>query len=32
MRFGRLAALGAMVALTADHGMNDKSNAAGSPT
>jgi phosphonoacetate hydrolase len=30
-RFGRLAALGAVVALTADHGMNDKSNAAGRP-
>ena len=30
-RFGRLAALGAVVALTADHGMNDKSNAAGKP-
>lgn len=30
-RFGRLAALGAVVALTADHGMNDKSNAAGEP-
>jgi phosphonoacetate hydrolase len=29
--FGRLAALGAVVALTADHGMNDKSNAAGKP-
>jgi len=28
---GRLAALGASVALTADHGMNDKSNADGSP-
>ena len=28
---GRLAALGADVALTADHGMNDKSNADGSP-
>ena len=28
---GRLAALGATVALTADHGMNDKSNADGSP-
>ncbi len=27
----RLAALGAVVALTADHGMNDKSNADGSP-
>ena len=30
-RFGKLAALGAVVALTADHGMNDKSNAAGKP-
>jgi phosphonoacetate hydrolase len=30
-RFGRLAELGAVVALTADHGMNDKSNAAGRP-
>lgn len=30
-RFGRLAELGAIVALTADHGMNDKSNAAGRP-
>jgi len=30
-RFGRLAELGATVALTADHGMNDKSNAAGRP-
>lgn len=30
-RFGRLDALGAIVALTADHGMNDKSNAAGEP-
>jgi len=29
--FGRLAALDATVALTADHGMNDKSNAAGEP-
>jgi phosphonoacetate hydrolase len=29
--FGRLEALGATVALTADHGMNDKSNADGSP-
>ena len=29
--FGRLEALGAVVALTADHGMNDKSNAAGKP-
>ena len=29
--FGRLADLGALVALTADHGMNDKSNAAGKP-
>jgi len=30
-RFGALAALGATVALTADHGMNDKSNAQGRP-
>jgi phosphonoacetate hydrolase len=30
-RFGRLAELGAVVALTADHGMNDKSDAAGDP-
>jgi phosphonoacetate hydrolase len=30
-RFGRLAELGATVALTADHGMNDKSDAAGNP-
>ncbi len=29
--FGRLAALGAIVALTADHGMNDKSKPDGSP-
>jgi len=29
--FGRLAELGAIVALTADHGMNDKSNAKGEP-
>jgi phosphonoacetate hydrolase len=29
--FGRLAELGALVALTADHGMNDKSDAAGRP-
>ncbi|HTQ76917.1 MAG TPA: phosphonoacetate hydrolase [Burkholderiales bacterium] len=29
--FGRLAAAGALVALTADHGMNDKSAADGSP-
>ena len=29
--FGRLAALDATVALTADHGMSDKSNAAGAP-
>jgi phosphonoacetate hydrolase len=29
--FGRLAGLGAIVALTADHGMNDKSDAAGRP-
>ena len=28
---GRLSALGAIVALTADHGMNDKSKADGSP-
>src|SRR5262245_2214369 len=28
---GRLLAAGAIVALTADHGMNDKSNADGSP-
>jgi phosphonoacetate hydrolase len=28
---GRLAALGAVVALTADHGMNDKARADGSP-
>jgi phosphonoacetate hydrolase len=28
---GRLAALGAVVALTADHGMNDKAKADGSP-
>lgn len=28
---GRLAALGATVALTADHGMSDKSNEAGEP-
>lgn len=27
--FGRLSALGAVVALTADHGMNDKSTASG---
>lgn len=31
VRFGRLAELGATVALTADHGMNDKSNAEGRP-
>ena len=31
VRFGRLAELGALVALTADHGMNDKANAAGEP-
>src|SRR6185295_12967876 len=31
VRFGRLAALGAVVALTADHGMNDKSDGAGEP-
>lgn len=30
-RFGRLAELGAVVALTADHGMNDKSTPAGKP-
>ena len=30
-RFGRLESLGAIVALTADHGMNDKSKADGSP-
>jgi len=30
-RFGRLAELGATVALTADHGMNDKSNREGKP-
>ncbi len=30
-RFGKLEALGAVVALTADHGMNDKSDAAGRP-
>jgi phosphonoacetate hydrolase len=30
-RFGRLAALGATVALTADHGMNDKSDREGRP-
>jgi phosphonoacetate hydrolase len=30
-RFGRLEALGAVVALTADHGMNDKSTPAGQP-
>jgi phosphonoacetate hydrolase len=29
--FGRLAGLGAVVALTADHGMSDKSDAAGKP-
>jgi phosphonoacetate hydrolase len=29
--FGRLEQLGAIVALTADHGMNDKSNAKGEP-
>ncbi|MEK7384975.1 MAG: phosphonoacetate hydrolase [candidate division NC10 bacterium] len=29
--FGRLDALGAVLALTADHGMNDKSNPDGSP-
>ena len=31
-QFGRLAALGAVVALTADHGMNDKSTPTASPT
>jgi phosphonoacetate hydrolase len=30
-KFGRLDALGAVLALTADHGMNDKSNPDGSP-
>jgi phosphonoacetate hydrolase len=30
-RFGKLEALGAVVALTADHGMNDKSTADGKP-
>ena len=30
-RFGKLQALGALVALTADHGMSDKSDAAGQP-
>ena len=30
-KFGALDAMGAVVALTADHGMNDKSNADGSP-
>jgi phosphonoacetate hydrolase len=30
-KIGRLAELGALVALTADHGMNDKSRADGSP-
>jgi phosphonoacetate hydrolase len=30
-RFGRFAQLGATVALTADHGMNDKSDAEGKP-
>jgi phosphonoacetate hydrolase len=30
-RFGRLEALGAVVALTADHGMSDKSDANGEP-
>ena len=29
--FGRLAGLGAAVALTADHGMNDKSLPEGQP-
>ncbi len=31
LRFGQLAALGALVALTADHGMNDKSTFDGKP-
>src|SRR4051812_16198744 len=31
VRFGKLAALGAVVALTADHGMNDKSTPDGKP-
>lgn len=31
LALGRLAACGATVAVTADHGMNDKSNADGSP-
>jgi len=30
-RFGRLQELGALVALTADHGMGDKSNESGEP-
>ena len=30
-RFGRLAELGAIVALTADHGMNDKADEQGNP-
>jgi phosphonoacetate hydrolase len=30
-RFGQLEALGAVLALTADHGMSDKSDAAGQP-
>lgn len=30
-KFGRLAGLGAVVALTADHGMNDKSTPDGTP-
>ena len=30
-RLGRLSELGAIVAVTGDHGMNDKSNADGSP-
>ena len=30
-KFGRFDALGAVVALTADHGMNDKSDADGAP-
>ena len=31
LEWGKLADLGAMVALTADHGMNDKTNPDGSP-
>ena len=31
LRFGRLQALGAVVALTADHGMNDKADDEGKP-